>query len=96
MGEKRLGSPRRLTKTNISRTPDRAGIYVVKSAQGAIQYVGMSRKLKTRLEQHLAQKSIPNANTFQIRTCRSAKKAANLERNYIRRYRPKYNILKNK
>jgi excinuclease UvrABC nuclease subunit len=96
MGEKRLGAPRRFSKTNIERAPNRAGIYVVKSARGVTQYVGMSRNIRTRLEQHLTQESIPNASIYQTRTCRSAKKAANLERDYIRRYGPKYNILKKK
>jgi len=96
MGEKRLGTRYRFNKTNIERAPNHAGIYVVRNARGATQYVGMSRNIRTRLEHHLTQESIPNASTYQMRTCRSSKKAATLERDYIKRYRPKYNILKNK
>jgi len=96
MGEKRLGAQRKLNKTNIDRVPKRAGVYVIKSRSGGIQYVGMSVNLRTRLQQHLTQENIPNAHTYQTRTCRSTKRAANLERDYIQRYKPKYNILKKK
>lgn len=93
---KRLGTERRLTKENIERTPDRTGIYVIKNARGATQYVGRSQNLKTRLTQHLDQKDIPGADSFQTRTLTSKKQAENLEGRYIERYKPKYNMLKNK
>jgi len=96
MGKKRLGTPRRLNKTNIQRTPHLAGIYVIRSEKGSTQYVGMSRNLKSRLTQHQSKRSIPNAATFQTRTARSVRRAETLESEYIRRYKPKYNILKNK
>ena len=96
MVEKRLGTPRRWSETNIKGAPNSAGIYVVKSKRGAAQYVGMSSNIRTRLKQHLTQESIPNASTYQTRTCRSSRRAANLERDYIKRYKPKYNILKKK
>jgi len=96
MGKKRLGARHRFNKTNIERAPKRAGIYVVRNPRGATQYVGMSRNIRTRLKKHLNDESIPNASTYQTRTCRSSRRAANLERDYIKRYKPKYNILKNK
>jgi excinuclease UvrABC nuclease subunit len=96
MGEKRLGARHRFNKTNIERAPKRAGIYVVRNPHGATQYVGMSRNIRTRLRQHLTEESIPNASTYQMRTCRSSTRAANLERDYIKKYNPRYNILKNK
>ncbi len=93
---KKLGASRKLNKTNIERVPKRTGIYVIKSDRGATQYIGRSQNLKARLSQHHSQKSIPNASTFQTRTTRSVRKAATLESEYIRRYKPRYNILKNK
>jgi|GEM_PF-2428418 len=96
MGEKKLGASRRLNKTNIERAPNRTGIYVIKSDRGVTQYVGRSQNLKARLSQHHSKKSIPNASTFQTRTVRSVRKVEALESEYIRRYKPKYNILKNK
>jgi len=96
MSEKRLGASKRFNKTNIERAPNRTGIYVIKSDQGATQYVGRSQNIKARLSQHHSQKSIPNASTFQTRTVGSVRKAEALESEYIRRYKPRYNILKNK
>lgn len=96
MGRKKLGAPRRLSKTNIERVPSSTGIYVIKSGRGTTQYVGRSQNLKARLSQHYSKKSVPNASTFQTRTVRSTRKVKSLESEYIRRYKPKYNILKNK
>ena len=96
MGEKRLGALHRFNKTNIERAPKRAGIYVVRNPRGTAQYVGMSRNVRTRLGEHLTNESIPNASTYQTRTCKSSRKATALERDYIKRYNPRYNILKNK
>lgn len=93
---KRLGGARKFSKTNIEGVPDRTGIYVIKNKEGATQYVGMSQKLRTRLEQHLNQKDIPGADTVQTRTTRSTKQATKAEGDYIRRLKPKYNVLKNK
>ncbi len=93
---KRLGTAQRLTKDNIERTPDRIGIYVIKNERGAAQYVGRSQQVKTRLTQHLSQKDIPGARSFQVRTLTSKEQAENLEGRYIQRYKPKYNVLKNK
>jgi len=93
---KRLGGEKRFTKANIEKAPDRPGIYVIKNEKGATQYVGMSQKLRTRLEQHLSQKDIPGADTFRTRPVRSTKQAENLEGRYIENYKPRYNILKNK
>ena len=96
MSGKKLGASRSLNRTNISRAPSSTGIYVIKSGRGATQYVGRSQNLKARLSQHYSKKSVPNASTFQTRTVRSARKAKSLESEYIRRYKPKYNILKNR
>ncbi len=93
---KKLGAAQRLTKDNIERTPDRTGIYVIKNERGATQYVGRSQALRTRLTQHLNQKDIPGAHSFQTRTLTSKKQAENLEGRYIERYKPTYNVLKNK
>lgn len=93
---KKLGGQKRFTKTNVEKVPDRTGIYVIKSEGGQTQYVGVSQKMKTRLAQHLRQKDIPGAHAFQTRPLRSKKQAENLEGDYIKRHKPKYNILKKK
>lgn len=96
MGEQRLGPRRRFNRTNIEGAPKRPGIYVIRNPRGTTQYVGVSRDVRKRLGKHLADDSIPNAHTYQTRTCKSSRRAANLERRYIEKYNPRYNILKNK
>jgi len=93
---KKLGDTWKFNKPNVEKTPDSTGIYVVKNRRGGTQYVGISQNLRTRLKQHLNQQDIPGADGFQIRTVRSKKQAENLEGNYIRRLKPKYNVLKHK
>jgi len=93
---KRLGGEKGFTKTNIEKVPDHTGIYVIKSKGGQTQYVGVSQKVRTRLAQHLSQRDIPGAHNFQTRSLRSIKQAENLEGDYIKRHKPKYNILKKK
>ena len=93
---KRLGGEKRFTKTDIKKVPDRTGIYIIKSKGGQTQYVGVSQKVRTRLAQHLTQKDVPGAHTFKTRPLRSIKQAKNLEGDYIKRHKPKYNILKKK
>lgn len=95
MGD-RLGSRRKLNQTNIRKVPNRCGVYVIRNRSGDAQYIGMTRTLKTRLKQHLGQMSLPGADSFQIRTAPSSRNAKRLEKDYIKRYRPKYNIQKNK
>lgn len=93
---KKLGGEKKLNKTNLSTVPNKPGIYLVRNKEGDAQYIGMTKTLKGRIEQHLSQRDIPGAKSFQIRTTRSASQAEKLEGNYIKRYRPTYNIQKKK
>ena len=93
---KKLGGDKGFNKTNINNVPNKPGIYLIKNKSGDAQYIGMTKTLKGRIEQHLSQGDIPGAKSFQIRTTRSANQAEKLEGSYIKRYRPTYNIQKKK
>lgn len=95
MGD-RLGNRRKLNQTNIGTVPNKCGVYVIRNKKGDAQYIGMTKSLRTRLSQHLGQRSLPGAHSFQIRTSGSTRNAEKLEKDYIKRYRPRYNIQKNK
>lgn len=93
---KKLGGRHKLNRTNLNTVPDKPGIYLVRNEKGDAQYIGKSKTLRSRIEHHLSQRDIPGAKSFQVRTTRSASQAEKLEGNYIKRYRPTYNIQKKK
>jgi excinuclease ABC subunit C len=95
MSEK-LGGRRKLIKTNLNAVPNKPGIYLVRNKKGDAQYIGMAKTLKSRIGQHINQKDIPGAKTFQIRTTGSTGRAEKLEGKYIKNYSPKYNVQKKK
>ena len=92
----KLSGRKNLNKTNLNTVPNKPGIYLVRNKGGDAQYIGMTKTLKGRIEQHLSQRDIPGAKSFQTRTTRSVSQAEKLEGNYIKRYRPPYNIQKKK
>ena len=93
---KKLGGRQKLNQTNLNTVPDKPGIYLVRNKKGDAQYIGMTKTLQGRIGQHLSQRDIPGAESFQIRTTRAASQAEKLEGKYIQRYRPTYNIQKKK
>lgn len=80
--------------------PLRPGVYIMKNAQGAVIYVGKSRKLKNRVSQYF-QNGEKNAKTagmvravkdFDYYVCDTEIEALSLENTLIKQYSPKYNI----
>lgn len=91
---KRLTNRQTICQTNLQDVPDQSGIYVIKNRKSMCQYVGSAGpgRLAERLNEHLAKRDIPGANTFQIRTTTSEEEARRLERQYKRRYKPRYGV----
>ena len=89
---KRLTNRQTFNQTNLQDVPDQSGIYIVRNRKGACQYVGSAGvgRLAERLKEHLNERDIPGAHSFQIRTTTSESEARKLERQYRRRYRPRY------
>jgi excinuclease ABC subunit C len=93
---KKLGRKRNLNQTNLDKVPNKPGIYLIRNKKDNEQYIGMTTRLRSRLQHHLSQQDIPGARSFQIRSTRSVSQAEKLEEKYMRNYRPKYNIQKKK
>ena len=93
MANKRLTNPKPFTKNNINTVPKQSGIYVVRDKKGNPLYVGKAGagRLQRRLAEHLNNKDIRGAVSFQYRTTTSSKEANKLEKKYIKRLKPKYN-----
>lgn len=88
---KRLTNKQTFNQTNLQDVPDQSGIYIIRNRKGACQYVGSAGagRLAKRLKEHLNNRDVPDAHSFQIRTTTSEEEARKLEAQYRRRYRPK-------
>jgi len=89
---KRLTNRQTFNQTNLQDVPDQSGIYLVRNRKGDCQYVGSAGagRLAERLKDHLNEGDIPGAHSFQIRTTTSENEARKLEKEYKRRYKPRY------
>lgn len=84
----------------IRELPDRPGIYVFKSAEGRALYVGKAKSLKKRVVHYLQPAGDPRlaamlaeAADLEFVVTDSEAEALLLENNWIKRRRPRYNIL---
>ena len=91
---KRLTNRQTFNQTNLQDVPEQSGIYLIKNKKGACQYVGSAgaSRLAERLTEHLNKRDIPGAHDFQIRTTASESEARTLEKQYKRRYKPRYGV----
>ena len=84
----------------IRELPDRPGIYVFKAAQGKALYVGKAKSLKKRVVHYLQPMADPRLEAMRAEAAElefvvtdSEAEALLLENNWIKRKRPRYNIL---
>lgn len=84
------------------QVPHRPGVYLMKDANGKTIYVGKAKDLKKRLSSYFVQKTQHDKKTsallemvkdFEIVITTSGHEAFILESNFIKEYRPKYNVL---
>lgn len=80
----------------MSGIPNRAGLYLIRNEAGSVLYIGITAGLKVRIQHHIDEGDIPNTYSIQIRRTKTLEDAEKLEMGYIRRYLPKYNIIKNR
>jgi len=89
---------RKRTKTkrfgplNVSGICGCPGVYVILDRNHEPQYVGHSKNLVRRLEDHLTQEDIPDARYFRTYRTQSTKESEILERQLIRRLDPRHNV----
>ena len=84
----------------IRALPDRPGIYVFKDAEGKVLYVGKAKSLRKRALSYLARDHEPRlaamvteAVDLEYVVTDSEAEALLLENNWIKRRRPRYNVL---
>jgi len=89
-------------KARIKELPDRPGVYLHKSAEGLVIYVGKARNLKNRVNSYLVGKGARDAKTMSLVneidsidfvTTGNELEAILLENNLIKTHQPRYNIL---
>src|SRR4051794_3091342 len=84
----------------IRALPDRPGIYIFKDAEGKVLYVGKAKSLRKRASSYLARDHEPRlaamvaeAVDLEYVVTDSEAEALLLENNWIKRKRPRYNVL---
>ena len=89
----RLGARKELTDKNLGKIPRQSGIYLFRDKKAVPLKVGKAGawRLQDRVKENLSKGEVPGAKTVQVRPTGSAKEAARLEKEYIKRYKPKLN-----
>ena len=88
-------------KEKLKLLPDAPGVYIMMDAEGTVIYVGKARVLKNRVRQYFhsslkspkVQAMVANIADFSYVVTPSEVDALSLENTYIKKYKPKYNIL---
>ena len=87
-------------KLKLSLVPKKPGCYQMKDESGTIIYVGKAKILQNRLKSYFTgshdsktTKMVQNVYDFEYIITSSEKEAFLLELNFIKEYRPKYNIM---
>jgi len=86
-------------KEKLANAPDSPGVYILKSAEGKILYIGKAKSLKKRIRAYFTDSKDIKTRHLQIRigdlevfSTGSEAEALLLENNLIKRWKPKYNI----
>jgi excinuclease ABC subunit C len=90
-----------MVKINLSEIPQQAGVYLFKGKKGEVLYVGKAKNLRARLSSYLrgdqvspkVQLLLEQAEFVEYFLTQNEKEALLLEANFIKKYRPKYNVL---
>ncbi len=88
-------------KELISTIPSQPGVYIIRSSQGEILYVGKAKNLKNRLRSYLKPAGLDifklsmlqEAKSVEIIVVESELEALLLESNLIKEHRPPYNVV---
>src|ERR1041384_1915617 len=89
-------------KARLKETPARPGVYLHKTAEGEVIYVGKARNLRNRVQSYLVGRGARDAKTMTLIneidaidfvTTNNELEAILLENNLIKSHQPRYNIL---
>ena len=91
-----------VTNVFLNQLPEKPGIYIMKNKNDKVIYVGKAKVLKNRVKQYFVKNSnhtpkvramVENVDHIEYIITNSEVEALNLECSFIKKYRPKYNIL---
>ncbi|MDK2861010.1 MAG: excinuclease subunit [Thermodesulfobacterium sp.] len=90
-----------MLKINLKEIPESPGVYLFKGEKGEVLYVGKAKNLKNRLFYYVKgpllspkiQRLVETAENLEYFLTQTEKEALLLEANFIKKYRPKYNVL---
>jgi len=86
----------------LNSLPHKPGIYIMKDANGAILYVGKAKSLYNRVRSYFQESTdlspknrsmVARVDDIEFLVVKNEVEALVLENNYIKQYRPKYNVL---
>lgn len=83
---------KRFGPLNVSGICACPGVYVILDRNHEPQYVGHSKNLARRLDDHLTQEDIPDARHFRTYRTQSTREAQTLERQLVRKLKPRHNV----
>ena len=86
---------------DLKKLPDKPGVYIMRSKDDTVLYVGKARILKNRVRSYFQNTPhsdritvmISQIERFEYIVCDSEYEALLLENNLIKKYKPKYNVL---
>src|SRR6266849_6368784 len=97
-----MGAMNEKIQSVLNSLPHRPGIYLMKDADGKILYVGKANSLYNRVRSYFQESSdlgpknrsmIAKVDDIEFLVVKNEVEALVLESNYIKQYRPKYNVL---
>jgi len=97
-----MGAMNEKIQSVLNSLPRRPGIYLMKDADGKILYVGKANSLYNRVRSYFQESSdlgpknrsmIAKVDDIEFLVVKNEVEALVLESNYIKQYRPKYNVL---
>ena len=92
----------KVIEEQLSRLPDKPGVYLMHNARDEIIYVGKAKSLTKRVHQYFQpshdegvkkQQMVRQIHYFEYIVCDSELEALVLENNFIKEHRPKYNTM---
>ncbi len=86
---------------DLKKLPEKPGVYIMRSREDSVLYVGKARILKNRVRSYFQNTAhsdritvmISQIDHFEYIVCDSEYEALLLENNLIKKYKPKYNVL---
>ena len=88
---KRMGKTKPLSQKNLKDVPAQSGVYNLRNREGDIIYTGSAGagRLRARLQEHLSNRDMRGAKSFQIRPLSSAAESRRVQNALIERNKPR-------